>query len=617
MIATYKNYLKDLSQINKLQFDSSKLKEISIIIVPMLIGPISFVWALIYLLYGQYAAAAIPIVYSFISLFNLWHYKKTNNLTAIQKTQMFLVLTLPFLLMWVLGGFANSSYIMVWAFFAPIAAIIHEKRGEAKFWLFSFLALMAFSVLIDPWLIAHHGAMMPKSAQEIFFFLNISASLTGIYYLLKFFVYNKNRNITAKLKAKNEQLLEYTQELQTMLHTDSLTQLKNRTALLEDKHQQNGLALILINIDRFSQINDLFGEKFGNKVLIAFSKLLQENLKAHQNCEVYRLGGDEFVILSHEKNAKKLTKNIAGIVSYINEHLLAIDDQEISLSITVGISYEESSQLLPTANMALKAARRTGKSVIFYTKEVSLNAEYENNLHWIQEIKDAIKEDRIQLFYQPIMDNDNNTIYKYETLIRLIDRDGSIIAPSEFLEIAKKSKLYKKLTKIVIEKSFEAFKENEYEFSINLTIDDILDKKITAMIFKTLEQYDISQRVIFEIVESESIENFEKVEVFIKKVKSYGCKIAIDDFGTGYSNFEHLMKLQADFIKIDGSIIKEIVHDKRSALITSVIVAFAKEMKIKTIGEYVETKEVQDKLVSLGVNKSQGYYFDKPQPNLP
>jgi diguanylate cyclase (GGDEF)-like protein len=506
---------------------------------------------------------------------------------------------------------------MVWAFFAPIAAIIHEKRGEAKFWLFSFLTLMAFSVVIDPWLIVHHHSKMPKSAQEIFFFLNISASLTGIYYLLKFFVYNKNRNITAKLKAKNKQLLAHTEELQTMLHTDALTQLKNRTALLEDKQKQHGLALILMNIDRFSQINDLFGEKFGNKVLIAFSKLLQENLKAHENCEVYRLSGDEFVILSHEKNAKKLTKNIAGIVNYINEHPLAIDEQEISLSITVGISYEERSQLLPTANMALKAARRTGKSVIFYTKEVSLNDEYENNIRWIQEIKDAIKEDRIVLFYQPIMDNDNNTIYKYETLIRLIDRDGSVIAPSEFLAIAKKSNLYKKLTKIVIKKSFEAFKENDYEFSVNLTIDDILDKKITTMIFETLEKYAISERVIFEIVESESIENFEQVEAFITKVKAYGCKIAIDDFGTGYSNFEHLMKLQADFIKIDGSIIKEIVHDQRSALITSVIVAFAKEMNIKTIGEYVESKEIHDKLVKLGVNKSQGYYFDKPQPNLP
>jgi diguanylate cyclase (GGDEF)-like protein len=617
MITTYKNYLNDLSQLDKLHLNPSKLKEISIIIVPMLIGPISFVWALIYLIYDQYTAASIPILYSFISLFNLWHYKQTNNLLAVQKTQMFLVLILPFALMWVLGGFANSSYIMVWAFFAPIAAIIHEKRGEARFWLLSFLGLMAFSVVIDPWLITHNQHKMPKSAQEIFFFLNISASLTGIYYLLKFFVYNKNRNITTKLKAKNEQLLEYTKELQSMLYTDTLTQLKNRTALLKEKNEKLGAALIIINIDRFAQINNLFGENFGNNVLVAFSRLLQEMLKAHESCELYRLGGDEFVILSYEKDTQKLLQNIQQLIKYVHEHPLEIDEQEISLSITVGISYEETSQLLPTANMALKAARRNKKSLAVYTHELSLNDEYENNIRWIKEIRNAIKDDRIQLYYQPIMDNKNNTIYKYETLIRLIDKEGNVITPDKFLEIAKRSKLYKRLTRIVIEKSFAAFKETDYDFSINLTIDDILDASITSMIFETLEKNGISDRVIFEIVESESIENFEKVEVFIKKVKSYGCRISIDDFGTGYSNFEHLMRLQADYIKIDGSIIKEITHNKRSELITSVIVAFAKEMQIKTIGEYVETKEIHDKLVSLGVNSSQGYYFNKPQPNLP
>ncbi|QOP46102.1 EAL domain-containing protein [Sulfurimonas paralvinellae] len=617
MIATYKNYFNDLSQLNKLEFDSKKLREISIIIVPMLIGPISFVWALIYLIYGQYTAASVPILYSFISLFNLWHYKRTNNLLAVQKTQMFLVLILPFVLMWILGGFANSSYVMVWAFFAPIAAIIHEKRGEAKFWLLSFLGLMAFSVFIDPWLIAHNEHLMPKSAQEIFFFLNISASLTGIYYLLKFFVYNKNRNINAKLKAKNEQLLEYTKELQTMLYTDSLTQLKNRAALVKKKNEKEGASLILINIDRFSQVNDLFGENFGNKVLIAFSALLQKMLQSHQSCELYRLSGDEFVILSYEQDTQKLTKNIKQLIGYINEHPLEIDEQEISLNITVGISREDASQLLPTANMAIKSARRSKRNLAFYTQKLSLNDEYENNIHWIKEMRDAIKEDRILPYFQPIMDNETHTIYKYETLLRLIDRNGNAIAPDNFLEIAKKSKLYKQLTRIVIEKSFAAFKDTDYDFSINLTIDDILDKKITAMIFETLEHYDISKRVIFEIVESESIENFDKVEAFINKVKSYGCRISIDDFGTGYSNFEHLMKLQADYIKIDGSIISEIVHNKRSELITSVIVAFAKEMQIETIGEYVETKEIHDKLITLGVNKSQGYYFDRPQPDLP
>jgi EAL domain-containing protein (putative c-di-GMP-specific phosphodiesterase class I) len=214
------------------------------------------------------------------------------------------------------------------------------------------------------------------------------------------------------------------------------------------------------------------------------------------------------------------------------------------------------------------------------------------------------------------MDNSTNTIHKYESLIRLIDKQGNIVTPWHFLEIAKKAKLYKKLTKIVLKKSFEAFKNNTYEFSVNLTIEDILDKEIQAYIFQTLQEYNMSHRVIFEIVESESIENFDEIEKFIQKVKAYGCKIAIDDFGTGYSNFEYLMRLQADFIKIDGSIIRTIVKDKRSEILTSVIVAFAKEMNIKTIGEYVETKEIQDKLVELGVNKSQGYYFDEPRAEI-
>jgi len=266
--------------------------------------------------------------------------------------------------------------------------------------------------------------------------------------------------------------------------------------------------------------------------------------------------------------------------------------------------------------MAIVAARNEFKNIVLYTKSLSLNDEYENNIKWIKEIKDAISEDRITMFYQPIVDNNDTNHKKYETLIRLIDKQGQVITPFYFLEIAKKAKLYKQLTKIVIRKSFEAFKDNDYEFSINITIDDILDKEITNYIIETLKKYNISKHVIFEIVESESIENFEQVENFISMIKKFGCRISIDDFGTGYSNFEHLMRLQADYIKIDGSIIKEITTDKRSALITSVIVAFAKEMNIKTIGEFVETKEINDKLIDLGVDKAQGYYFDKPQAEL-
>jgi len=617
MIKLYKKYFQNFSELDKLYADAQRLHEFSIIIVPMLIGPISTVWALIYLYFEAYNAAIVPFIYTLVSLFNLWHYEKTNNLLIVKKTQMILVLILPFILMWTLGGFANSSYIMVWAFFAPIAAIVHETKGEAKYWLLAFLFLMGISVLVDPWLIEHTEYTMPRSTQELFYFLNISASLTGIYYLLKFFVYNKDKGFTKQLKEKNQELLESNKKLQTMLYTDPLTQLKNRRALIEEKCKSQGISLALLNIDRFSQVNDLYGENFGDKVLIHFSTLLKNCLSHFQGYDLYRLGSDEFVIISKNSNAKELSHNISRIADKISQTAIEIDDQEILLNITAGISNEIKQQLLPTANMALKAARREGVNIEIYSNSLSLNDEYENNIYWIKEIKEAIKEDRIVLYYQPIVDNKNSEVKKFETLIRLIDKKGNIVTPYYFLEIAKKSKLYKELTKIVIKKSFETFKKNDYEFSINLTIDDILDHNITEMIFEMLQEYKLSDRLIFEIVESESIENFKAVGEFIKQVKSYGCRIAIDDFGTGYSNFEHLMRLQADFIKIDGSIIKEITHNKRSELITSVIVAFAKGMHIETIGEYVESETIHNKLIELGVNKSQGYYFGEAKPNLP
>ena len=617
MIQLYKNYLYKLLNSHNEKISKNELKEASILIVPMIIGPVSLAWAVIYLAFGQYLPASVPLFYSFVSFLNLWCYKKNGNLLVVQKIQMLLVLILPFLLMWSLGGFAKGSYVMIWAFFAPIAALIHDKKENSQYWLYSFIVLVALSVILDPILIKNYSHTIPLLAQEIFFFLNITAALCGIYLLLKYFMYKTDINTKQKLQDKHNELMQYTQEeLTKMLYTDTLTGLPNRRAFIKTKTDIENFSLLLINIDTFSQINDLYGEKLGDKVLIKFANFLQKYFKKYPDCKLFRLNGDEFVLLSKERNRDILKKNIESLIQEIHKHPITIKDHDIFLNITVGISFEETQLLLSTANMALKLAKKESKNIIFYSDEASLNEEYENNLKWIQEIKDAILDDRIVMFFQPIMDNATNTISKYEALIRLIDKKGDIITPWHFLEIAKKAKLYKKLTKIVIKKSFEAFKDNTYEFSINLTIDDILDNEIKSYIFQTLESYNISNRVIFEIVESESIENFDEIEKFIQKVKAYGCKIAIDDFGTGYSNFEYLMRLQADFIKIDGSIIKSIVDDKRSEILTSVIVAFAKEMNIKTIGEYVETKEIQDKLVELGVNKSQGYYFDKPRAEI-
>jgi EAL domain-containing protein (putative c-di-GMP-specific phosphodiesterase class I) len=235
-------------------------------------------------------------------------------------------------------------------------------------------------------------------------------------------------------------------------------------------------------------------------------------------------------------------------------------------------------------------------------------------MFWSKELKKAIKNDKLVPYYQPIINNQTKEIDKYETLIRLIDDDGKIISPFFFLDVAKHSKQYHYITRTIIDKSFETFSSLKYNFSINLTIEDILDKQIQKYLFNALKYYNIGERVVFEIVEDEGIENFDIINEFIIKVRKFGCKIAIDDFGTGYSNFEYLIKLKADFIKIDGSIIKNLETDKSARILVTTIVVFAKKIGMKTIAEFVENEKIQELVIELGIDYSQGYYFGEPQP---
>jgi len=195
----------------------------------------------------------------------------------------------------------------------------------------------------------------------------------------------------------------------------------------------------------------------------------------------------------------------------------------------------------------------------------------------------------------------------------MLDDDGKIISPMAFLTIAKKSNLYLEITRTVITKAFEYFSTKDDDFSINLTIEDILSPEINNLIYQKIQEFpQTANRVIFEIVEDEGIENYDEVSPFIEKMKSYGCKIAIDDFGTGYSNFDYLMKLNVDFIKIDGSMIRYLDYDENAKLVTQLIVDFAKKLKIKTIAEFVHSSEIHDIVKEMDIDYSQGFYLGEP-----
>ena len=310
-------------------------------------------------------------------------------------------------------------------------------------------------------------------------------------------------------------------------------------------------------------------------------------------------------------------KMVEGLIKSFDKHIFHIDGNEITVSVTGGMSKKEYGiNMLSNAEIALKKAKLEKLSFILFDKAMNDKERYAKNQEMIITLKNAIKDDRIIPYFQPIFSNTTMKIEKYEMLIRVINDEGKVILPFSFLEIAKKSRMYRKLTKIMIKKSFETFKNKNIKFSINLSVEDIIDSEMQTYIFHTLESFTQPKNVIFEITESEGIDNYNIIKEFIKKIKTFGAQIAIDDFGSGYSNFMHLLELEVDFIKVDGSIIKNIIDDKNSQALTKAIVSMAKELKIKVIAEYVSTEAILNAVKHIGVDYSQGFYLGEPLPDI-
>ncbi|WP_323668704.1 bifunctional diguanylate cyclase/phosphodiesterase [Aliarcobacter butzleri] len=428
-----------------------------------------------------------------------------------------------------------------------------------------------------------------------------------------------NINIRPILDEKNE-IIEYiairheitdlvlkTEELKRNLRLDSLTNIGNRYKLIEDVSKSVNPCISILDIVSFSDVNDFFGYKTGDNVLKIVARKIEELLIDKENYRVYRDHSDTFCIVAQNEDRDKFIKNIDEISKTIAKVPIVIKSRELYVQLSYVFSFESKENLLETANI-IKRYSHANKNIIIYDKALELEKDYEKNIFWTLKIKKALDEDKIVPYFQPIYNLKTNKIEKYEALVRLID-GNNVISPYYFLDISKKSKQYLQLTKTMIQKTFDYFRDKDFEFSINLTFEDIKSEYISSFIIELLKEYKIGHRVVFEIVESEEIDNFRKINEFFVTIREYGCKIAIDDFGSGYSNFEYLAKLNVDYIKIDGSLIKDILINKSSQNIVSMLVNFAKGQKVKTIAEFVSNKDILNKVRELGIDYVQGYYI--------
>lgn len=319
--------------------------------------------------------------------------------------------------------------------------------------------------------------------------------------------------------------------------------------------------------------------------------------------------------MHQKKPLEKFAKHIGDILASSSQKSFTYKHYTAKLFLTAGISdTSRKDNPLIKAEIALKKAKENGERLRLYTEEIDSN---NHKKEVLDEIIYAIEEKRVFAYFQPIFDIQSGKIVKYEALMRLQKRDGTLTTPKYFLEIAKHTPFYKELTLIMLEHVVTYAKEYPMlEFSINLSSLDIENEELMDTLLEKLLEAGVEKRITLEMLESEEFKNFDYLFDFVKKVRKLGIKISIDDFGSGYSNISSTIKLCIDYLKIDGSLIRHILVDTRYEKVIKSIVNFAEEMEAKTIAEYVENEEIAHKLKELGIDMLQGYHIGKPSAKI-
>jgi len=417
------------------------------------------------------------------------------------------------------------------------------------------------------------------------------------------------------------QLFKYFITRKQLFH-DQLTGLFNRNYLAEitPMLNLNNYSIAMLDLDRFKIINDTYGHKAGDIVLQDSAKIFKDSIR--DSDILIRYGGEEFLLFINKRGDDDASLEVCDRIRHnISEYIFNYENTDIVMTVSIGLHQfpkmeKNFMEAIKKADSMLYVAKQRGRNQVVKYDEKSQNPSAQNR-KGIDEVKYALEQNRVLCHYQPIVDPYAKKILKYEALVRIILENGEIVYPGSFLPYLKYTNIHYKLTIRILTICFDTFSKNSLSVSVNISFLDLMNDDINSFIIQRLKSdRDLASRITFEILESDEIEDITVFKEKIKIIHSLGAKIAIDDFGSGYSNFKAVLDVEADFLKIDGTLIKDIDKNDKNFKVVKNIIQFAKDSEMKTIAEFVSSKEIYDKLLTIDVDYIQGFYLAKPTQEI-
>ncbi|MEG4210604.1 EAL domain-containing protein [Microcoleus sp. S13_B4] len=416
---------------------------------------------------------------------------------------------------------------------------------------------------------------------------------------------------------------------------DALTGLINRRrfeqhlveaiASVKDSNYQH--ALCYLDLDQFKVVNDTVGHIAGDELLRQITGLIQQGVRA--NDMLARLGGDEFGILLTQCSLSQATQIAENLKDLVHQFRFIWNGKTFIIGVSIGVvAIDQTSQdlreLLGAADAACYAAKARGRNCVhIYRLDDGELIKQRGERQLVSKISRALETNSFCLYYQKIVSITSKPLVEhYEILLRMLDENGQLVSPNEFIPAAERYGLITEIDCWVIENFFSNYHnlpERDVQstglYTINLSGASISNNQFLMFLIKQFPRYQVPPESIgFEITETAAIANFEQARYFISELKKIGCRFALDDFGSGLSSFAYLMNLPVDYLKIDGAFVKNISHNLISQALVEGFNRIAHAMNLQTIAEFVEDETILEKLREIGVDYAQGYGIARPVP---